>query len=182
LGLVQHKLFGKVSSKCGVKMSKKKVKIEKKEAKKNLFGKNVHEKGDFLEDLQRVQAEFEKYTKRVEKEKEQIRERAKAEVLLKLINVKEDLDKANLFGKNIHEKTDLTKLKEGLEMIHKNLKKTLEEEGVSEIKSIGEEFNHEVHEVVKKKGEGKISEEVQRGYMLGEKVLRVSKVVMGEEK
>ncbi len=150
---------------AGVKMkedSKIKEKIEiVDEVKEDSKEKN------FLEDLQRVQADFENYIKRVEKEKDRTKEIAKAELLLKLINIKDDFDKA----------VDINN--EGVKMIHNNLKKLLEEEGVKEIKSLGEEFNHNLHEVVKKNGEGKIAEEVQKGYMLNDKILRIAKVIIG---
>jgi molecular chaperone GrpE len=139
---------------------------KEKKNKKNKPVKDVNK--DFLEDLQRVQAEFENYTKRVEREKEQVRLYVKSELLLKLIQIKEDLEKS---VKVVEDK--------GIEMILGNVKKILEEEGVSEIETIGEEFNHEMHEVVRKNGEGKISEEVQRGYTLDGKILRVAKVVIG---
>ena len=87
--------------------------------------------------------------------------------MLKLINIKEDFDKA----------VDINN--EGIKMIHNNFKKLLEEEGVKEIQSIGEEFNHNFHEVVKKNREGKITEEIQKGYMLNDKILRVAKVIIG---
>ena len=123
----------------------------------------------FLEDLQRVQADFENYIKRVEKEKNMVKEIAKAELLLKLISIKEDFDKA----------VDNDDDNEGVKMIHNNFKKLLEEEGVKEIKSLGEEFNHNFHDVVKKNGEGKITGEIQKGYMLNDKILRVAKVIIG---
>jgi molecular chaperone GrpE len=125
------------------------------------------EKKDFLEDLQRVQAEFENYIKRVDKEKEQIKLQSKSELLLKMIQVKEDLEKA------LEHIDD-----EGVKMIHNQINKLLEGEKVSEIEA--EEFNHDIHEVVKKEGEGnKILEIIQRGYMLENKILRIAKVVIG---
>jgi molecular chaperone GrpE len=125
------------------------------------------EKKDFLEDLQRVQAEFENYIKRVDKEKEQIKLQSKSELLLKMIQVKEDLEKA------LEHIDD-----EGVKMIHNQINKLLEREKVSEIEA--EEFNHDIHEVVKKEGEGnKILEIIQRGYMLENKILRIAKVVIG---
>ena len=140
-------------------MSKNKL---KKEAKKE----------NFLEDLQRVQAEFENYVKRVEKEKEIVEAKVKGELLLKVIGIKEDMEKA---VKNNED--------EGVKMIFDQVKKVLEEEKVSEIKAVGEDFNHELHEVVKKENEGnEIIEEVQKGYKLGEKILRISKVILGENK
>lgn len=139
----------------------------KNKAENKIAEAPLEEKNSFLEDLQRVQADFENYIKRVEKEKDRIKETAKAELLLKLISIKEDFDKA----------VDINN--EGVKMIHNNFKKLLEEEGVREIKSIGEEFNHNFHEVVKKNRDGKITEEVQKGYMLNDKILRIAKVIIG---
>ena len=130
-------------------------------------GKEESKEKNFLEDLQRVQADFENYIKRVDKEKDRIKEIAKAELLLKLISIKDDFDKA----------VDINN--EGVKIIHNNFKKFLEEEGVKEIKSLGEEFNHNLHEVIKKNGDGKITEEVQKGYMLNDKILRIAKVIIG---
>ena len=150
-----YKDVDSISTYFGVKMSKVKETIEKK---------------DFLEDLQRVQAEFENYIKRVEREKERDKLKVKSELLLKLIQIKEDLEKAL---ENVEDK--------GIEMIYNNLKKILEEEEVKEIKSLGEKFNHEVHEVVKKieGAENQVLEEIQRGYKIGDKILRIAKVVVG---
>ncbi len=129
------------------------------------------EKNNFLEDLQRVQADFENYIKRVEKEKEQLKLHAKSELLLKFINIKEDFERILA---NVRDN--------GLEMVYNNLKKTLEEEGIKEIKSVGEKFDHSLHEAVKmiKGEENKVIEEVQKGYMFNDKILRVSKVVIGK--
>ena len=109
-----YKDVDSISTYFGVKMSKVKETIEKK---------------DFLEDLQRVQAEFENYIKRVEREKERDKLKVKSELLLKLIQIKEDLEKAL---ENVEDK--------GIEMIYNNLKKILEEEEVKEIKKTGKHF------------------------------------------
>lgn len=128
------------------------------------------EKRDFLEDLQRVQADFENYIKRVEKEKENWKLSSKSELLLKLIRIKEDFEKAVENTKD-----------DGVKMIYGNLSRILDEEGVREIKSLGERFNHELHEVVKKVegSEDMVIEEIQKGYLIGDKILRIAKVVIG---
>ena len=131
----------------------------------------IDENKGFLEDLQRVQADFENYIKRVEREKEQLKLHAKSELLLKLIDIKEDFERA------------LDKADDGVKMIYNNLNKILKEEGIKEIPAIGKEFNHVFHEVIKvNDGIGdKIIEEVQKGYLIGDKVLRTSKVILGNE-
>ncbi|MBI2106198.1 nucleotide exchange factor GrpE [Candidatus Woesearchaeota archaeon] len=130
----------------------------------------MKEENNFLDELQRVQAEFENYVKRVHREKEKERIHAKSELLLKLINIKEDFERV-LNGRD----------DEALKMILNNIVKTLEEENVKEIESLGEKFNYELHEVVKKiEGEeDKILDVVQRGYLLGDKILKIAKVVIG---
>ena len=144
-------------------------KVEDKAAEV-LVEENGVEKKDFLEDLQRLQADFENYIKRVEKEKESWKLSSKSELLLKLIRIKEELEKAL-------ENTE----DDGIKMIYSNLSKILDEEGVREIESLGSRFNHELHEVVKKiEGEeDKIIEEIQKGYLIGDKILRIAKVVIG---
>ncbi len=133
----------------------------------------LEEKNSFLEDLQRVQADFENYIKRVEKEKEQLRLHAKSELLLKLIGIKEDFERA------IKDTKDT-----GIIMIQDQLKKVLEEERVKEIDAIGKELNYELHDVIKtvESEDDKIVEEIQKGYLLGDKVLRTSKVILGNSK
>src|SRR3989344_2779888 len=91
---------------------------------------NIVEKNDFLDDLQRVQADFENYIKRVEKEKEQLKLHAKSELLLKFIDIKEDFERA------------LDKADEGVKMIYNNFNKILKEEGVEEIQAVGNVFDH----------------------------------------
>ena len=133
----------------------------------------IEEKKDFLDDLKRVQADFENYIKRIEKEKEQLKLHAKSELLLKFIDVKEDFERA----------LENSKEKNGLNIIYSKMKKILDEENIREIESVGKEFNHAFHEVVKvvENSENKIIEEIQKGYLIKEKVLRTSKVILGEK-
>ncbi len=131
------------------------------------------ENNDYVELLQRLQAEFENYQKRVEKEKEQVKLHSKCLVLLKLIEIKEDFERAL---KNIKEK-------EGIEMIYNNVIKTLKEENVREIEALGKKFDHNMHEAIKTvecKEEDNIIEEIQKGYLIGDKILRTSKVIVGK--
>ena len=132
----------------------------------------IEEKKDFLDDLKRVQADFENYIKRIEKEKEQLKLHAKSELLLKFIDVKEDFERALA---NSNEKN-------GLGIIYSKIKKILDEENVKEIEALGRDFSHVFHEVIKvNDSDGdKIIEEVQKGYLIGDKVLRTSKVILGK--
>jgi len=149
---------------------------EKKEEKtkiieeKPVITQDTQEENTFLEDLQRVQAEFENYIKRVEREKERDILNVKSELLLKIINVKEDLERVLKNNNN-----------EALKMIYNNIMKILNEEKIIEIKTVKEKFDHNLHEVVKKIDgkEDEILDVIQRGYTIGDKILRTSKVVIG---
>jgi len=127
----------------------------------------------YLEQLKRLQAEFENYIKRVEKDQERTINHAKSELFLKFITIKENFERA----------IPITKHNDGLAMIHQQIGKLLNEEGIREIKSLGEKFDHGMHEVIKTVDgvENKIIEVVQQGYHFGDKILRPSKVVIGRK-
>ncbi len=167
-------------------MEKQEIKDEesKKKVRRN-FKKEVEElekkNKEFVNDLQRLQAEFENFSKKVEKEKESFREYAKADLIKKLLTV---LDSFDGCLKGIKNEDDL----KGIKMIHDQLLKILKEEGLEEIKSLNEKFNHDEHEVMMKvngnEEEDKIIEEVQKGYKIKGKTLRYAKVNVsgGKEK
>ena len=135
---------------------KKDKKEEQKEPKK-----------DYLEQLQRLQAEFINYRNRVEKEKSQIKELTKELIFLKFLDVKDNFDRA-------------PKLDEGMELIYKQLLKIFKEEEIKEIENTS--FNPNFHEAIASDpntDKDKILEVIQKGYILGEKVIRPSKVIVG---
>ena len=129
---------------------------------------------EYLEMLQRLKAEFENYMKRNDEEKKEFAKYAKYDLILKLLNVMDDFERA-LQIKNGNE--DFVK---GTEMIFKQLQKTLEEEGIKPIKSLGEKFDPYKHDVIVRvehdEHEDIIVEEIKRGYMLKDKILRPSLV------
>lgn len=150
-------------------MSKKKKTIETPEKEER-----VEESKDYLEHLQRLQAEFENFQKRVAKEKEQLLQFANKGLLLKLLEVNDNFERALKAESEI---------KEGVEMIFKQFNDLLEKEGVSQIKAKGKDFDPRLHEAVTKEGEGnKIVEVFQKGYMFKDKLLRPSKVKIGGNK
>lgn len=130
---------------------------------------------DLTNTLQRLQAEFENYSKRVDKECKDFRKFAKAELVVKLLPT---LDSFELALKN---NQDPEKFKKGVEMIYAQLYQILEDEGLRKIDVKGKKFDHNYHEVLLTEDcEGKedeaILEELQKGYMLGDRVVRYSKV------
>lgn len=146
---------------------KQKVKEIKKVDKKD---KKIAE---LTETLQRLQAEFENYKKYIEKEKAEFAKYAKAELIEKLLPL---LDSFEMALKNTADKEKFIK---GVELIYSQLYSLLEKEGLRKIKTQGK-FDPHFHEVLLKeksdKEEDIILEELQKGYMLGDKVLRHSKV------
>lgn len=127
-------------------------------------------KKELTEQLQRLQAEFENYKKRTEREQEQIKDHIKSQLLLKILNIHDDIERAT--------KQD-QELKQAIEMIHKQLTKLLQEEQVTHILAKGQKLDPFKHEVLtQEQGEQDdiVTEELQSGYMLKDKVLRPSRV------
>src|SRR3989344_37672 len=126
---------------------------------KELLEQEKKLKEEFLNDLKRLQAEFENYKKRIEKERLEFIKYAKHDLILKLLEILDNFERSLKNNKD-----------NGIELIFKQLKKTLEKEGVKEINE--QHFNPEKHEVISI-GEGeenKILEEFQKGYMLHDKI------------
>jgi molecular chaperone GrpE len=126
-----------------------------------------------VENLQRLQAEFDNYKKYAEKERLEFKKYANHELILRLLDV---IDSFELALKNKDENEDF---KKGVELIYAQLYSLLEKEGVEKIDSIGINLDPEKHDVMltqEGKEDNKIIEELQKGYMLKDKVLRYSKV------
>ncbi|MGZ7096370.1 MAG: nucleotide exchange factor GrpE, partial [Methanobacterium sp.] len=118
---------------------------EKEESIKDLE-KEIEEKDqkidDYYSNMQRLQADFENYKKRTEKNMNEYIKFANEDLILKIIDIYEDLERALQAG------DEGENLKEGLELIYKNLKETLEKQGLSEIPAEGEKFDPFKHEAL----------------------------------
>ncbi len=136
--------------------------------------KKVEDLNELLVTLQMVQADFENYRKRIEKEKEQFAKCASSEIIKQMLPVLDNFDAAL---KNF---SDANEFLNGVRMIHSQMLSVFEKEGLNPIDAEGKKFNPYVHEALMQeasdKGEGIILEEFQKGYMLGDVVLRHSKV------
>lgn len=131
----------------------------------------------------RLQAEFDNYRKRTLKEKMELIDSASKDVIKSLLVVIDDFDRAEeAFAKSDNIET----LREGLDLIHTKLVKVLEDKGLSSIEADGEMFDTDYHEAVTKipapseELKGKVVDTVEKGYKLKDKVIRYSKVVVGE--
>ena len=131
---------------------------------------------DLLRRLQYLQADFENYRKRVEKEMGDVKRLSNERLLSDLLTVKDELDLA--FAK-IRETKQNPVLLEGVGMIQKRVQNILSKEGVERIPGAGSKFNPEYHEAALRvvsddEEEGTVLEEVRAGYLLKGRVLRPS--------
>ncbi|HVG21022.1 MAG TPA: nucleotide exchange factor GrpE [Blastocatellia bacterium] len=139
----------------------------------------TQEKTALYDQMLRRQAEFENYRRRVEREKAEFHARARGEVLLELLPVVDNFERA--LSSLQKKEADAAGLRHGLELIHKQLKDALTKFGLEPLESVGQVFDPHFHEAVTieptdEHEENTIIEEFQRGYKLGEKLLRPAKV------
>jgi molecular chaperone GrpE len=136
---------------------------------------------DYLRRLQYLQADFENYRKRVEKEISDNRQFGNQRLLSDLIVVNDELQ---LALREAEESGENPTIAEGVGMVHKRLQSLLSKEGVEKIHSLGSKFNPDLHDaalrVLSDKEEGTIVEEIRQGYTLKGKVLRPSIVKVAE--
>lgn len=135
----------------------------------------------YLANWQRAQADFINYKKRAEQEKKETVEFANSGLLLNLLTVVDDLERAFV---SLPPRLSKSSWIEGIELIYNKLKGILEAHGLTEIKAKGKPFDPRWHEaVMRQEGEEDIViEEIQKGYKLKDRVLRPSKVIIGKGK
>jgi len=131
----------------------------------------------------RLYSDFDNFRKRTNKEKLDLIETANESLILDILPVMDDFDRA--FA-SMKDSDNIYSVKEGIELIYNKFRKALEDKGLKEIKCINEVFDPELHDAIariptqKKKDKGKIVDQVQKGYYLRNRVIRHSKVVVGE--
>jgi len=132
----------------------------------------------YLANWQRVQADFINYKRRTEQEKAEIGEYTKSMLVLDILPVLDDFERALTA---VSEEMADQSWVEGIKLIERKLRTTLEAEGLLPIEALGEPFDPYLHEAVRQdKGEeGIIIEEILKGYKFKDKVLRASRVVVG---
>lgn len=131
----------------------------------------------------RLSADFDNYRKRTLREKMELIKLAGEEILLKLLPVIDDFDRAL---QTMNEVTDCNAMKEGIDLIHNKFKEFFTSSGVKEINALNQKFDTDLHEAItkiptpSKKMRGKIVDVIEKGYFLHDKVIRYSKVIIGE--
>ena len=136
---------------------------------------------EYTNNLMRLQADFENYMKRAEKEKQEFSKYASHKLALKLVNLLDDFERTLENINNMENK----EVKEGIEMVYKQMQKMLNEEGVKNIEALGKKFDpymHEVLDIIEGKEDDLVVEELQKGYLMHDKVLRTCKVRVSKAK
>jgi molecular chaperone GrpE len=138
------------------------------------------QRDEYLDLLQRVKADFENYRKRAARDQERLVAHAHERIVRELIPVLDDLERA-LDAAERHEEAQLV---EGVQLVEKSLRKALEKEGLSEIETDGP-FDPHVHDAVLAQPRdgaepGSVVEVLQRGYRLGDRVVRPARVIVAE--
>ena len=125
--------------------------------------------------IQRLQADFDNFRKQGEKQKQDLIRYANEGLIVKFLDIYEDMERALENSSNEEE------LREGLELIYSKMKNTLEKEGVEEIPAVGEKFDPFKHEALltvdsPDHENNEIVDELMKGYTLKDKVIKYSKV------
>lgn len=141
----------------------------------------VREKEEYFDRWLRLQAEFDNYRKRTRKEMEESRTRGAEELIVKLLPVIDNLERAIAAGEAAAHSEASGRLVEGVRMVHRQFLTVLEGVGVTPVQAVGNPFDPNLHEAVAYEAsdehpEGTVIEEMQRGYVLGGRVLRPSMV------
>ena len=141
--------------------------------------KDLEEKDEEIIELkshiQRLQADFDNFRKQNDKQKQDLIKFANEGLIVKFLDVYEDMERA------LENSTNEEELREGLELIYSKMKNTLEKEGVEEIPAVGEKFDPFKHEALltvdsPEHENNEIVDELMKGYTLKDKVIKYSKV------
>ena len=133
----------------------------------------------YLANWQRAQADFVNYKRRTEQERAEVTNLANSALVLSLLPVLDDMERA--LGSIPEELANSTWV-EGMTHIYRKLKSTLEAQGLSLIEAEGKEFDPHIHEAVMtvEGEEGKVVEEIQKGYKFRDRLLRPTMVKVGK--
>ena len=139
----------------------------------------IAERDEYLDHLRRVAADFENYRKRAVRDQENLAARAAERLVRELLPVLDDLERA-LQAAEEHEEA---KLEEGVRLVHRRLEEALRKEGLAEVPTEGAFDPHRHEALLAQPAEaesGTILEVLQKGYRLGDRVLRPARVVVAE--
>jgi molecular chaperone GrpE len=137
------------------------------------------ERDEYLDALQRLKAEFDNYRKRVARDQQELAARAAERLVRELVPVLDDLERA-LEAANEHENA---KLEEGVALVHRALADLLTREGLVEVETDGKFDPHSQEALLAQPSEaeeGTVIQVLQKGYKLGDRVLRPARVIVSQ--
>jgi molecular chaperone GrpE len=139
------------------------------------------ERDDYRDRLLRSTAEFDNYRKRVERDRAQLADFATAELLKDVLPVVDDLERALAATPGAETAASIAGYRAGVELIHRQLLELLRKRKVTPIEALGADFDPNVHQAVSQEPssahrDGEVIEELRRGYMLGDRLLRPAMV------
>jgi len=135
------------------------------------------ERDEYLDSLQRLKAEFDNYRKRVARDQQELVARAAERLVKELVPVLDDLERA-LEAAAQHEEAQL---EDGVRLVHRQLADALAKEGLAEIETDGRFDPHTQEALLSQPSEaeeGTVIQVLQKGYLLGDRVLRPARVVI----
>lgn len=153
--------------------------VEEQSAVEQLQAELEEQKNKYV----RLYAEFDNFRRRTAKERGELIQTAGKDIITSLLDTIDDCDRAE---KMMQQTSDADQLKEGTRLIFNKLRGTLQAKGLKVMESIGKDFDVELHEAITEipaptpELKGKVVDEVQKGYYLGDKIIRFAKVVVGK--
>ncbi len=171
------------------KKEDEKLEVEKDESKKEInledtVEKIEKEKDDFKDKYIRLMAEFDNYKKRTQSEIGALIRSANEELIVEMLDVVDNMERAL----NTENKTeDVATIKDGVKLIFDKLNSVLKSKGLVAFDSVGKEFDPELHHAFMQAESNDVPEqhiiqEIEKGYMLNDKVIRHTKVIVSKGK
>ena len=154
---------------------------EDTESLKNALSEEKKKSEEYLASWQRAQADFINYKRRNEQERQDFNSFANANLVRVILPVLDDMERALDVIPEEYSGDDWV---EGVKLVERKFKTVLEGQGVKPILSLGMAFDPKIHEALRqdKGAEGMVIGELQKGYMLNDKLLRPARVVVGNGK
>ncbi len=131
----------------------------------------------------RLYSEFDNFRRRTVKERADLIKTASEDVLKAMLPIIDDFERAIKANETA---TDINAIKEGIQLIYNKLKNTTNQKGLSAFESLGETFNPDLMEAIthipatSEEQKGKVIDDLEKGYKLGDKVIRFAKVVIAQ--
>lgn len=169
----QHAPEANASEQAGAEQQPSDSELDKKQAELN----------EIRDKYLRLVAEFDNFKKRNAKERIELMQTANKEVILALLDVVDDMDRAS---KQLETATDVTAIKDGVMLVFNKLRSTLQSKGLKPMESLHKEFDADLHEAITEIPapsddlKGKVIDDLQKGYYLNDKLIRHARVVVGK--